>query len=547
MSAIIAPPAPSSPCYVGKILCFGDNTQIQIFGYPLPNSLSSLVSGKPSPWSILQQTTLFNVSSLTDNQEVIVVLCDRTITRGSTINVKWYRDRDNLNVFTLTETVSSDCLGCAAWIGWLSNRIAKSFGVEEIRENGNYHVDITVSGVTNFSYTIDFAVTGMPARLDVSRSGFNLDYRINLSDYFDTSNYIRAGICSQPFTNGQSSAPSGILHYVNAPSSNSGAGFDASITDYGYNIYGFAQAVNGLYYTVEPFIYPPAPPTLDTSQGVGGRGEGSLYVGWSESPTPNISTYRLKRRKIGGISSTIATGARKWTITGLDYGTSYALSVAASDGYDFSNYSEENIATTTAKSPGNLTCPAYTQDTIDIRVADGMTGNWDYIRVYAYDNNIFPTYKDITKAQYTSGIRVVTWTNLTAGVTYKFNAHTKYTYNNTDLSSVYWSNDLYVTTSARPQNFAWDIPKVSGGAWPTAAEWNGLTARINEFRSYKGLSAYSFTTGYSGNPLTAAMFNQARNAIADMSTTGLPGVKNAGEMLYASDLNALVSCLNAIT
>ena len=186
-----------------------------------------------------------------------------------------------------------------------------------------------------------------------------------------------------------------------------------------------------------------------------------------------------------------------------------------------------------------------------------MTGNWDYIRVYAYQNGIVPAYKDITYASYQSGTRIVTWTGLFAGLQYKFNARTYYTYNSVALDSVYWSNDLYVTTTSRPDNFSWTTPKVQGDPATnlTATEWNALCIRINEFRQYKGLSTISFTILSSGGFFYASNLNEARNAIYPMNSVGLFSTRlgisdvvdpNDADDLLASDLNALVSCLNAI-
>ncbi len=140
-------------------------SSITIFGYPLPNYLPDLVSGRPSPWSISDQTTLFDVSSITEDHEVVVIFCDHLIEHGTTISIRWYRDRDNSLVTIWEEQSDVEWYGYAGWMGWLSQESATLFGLDEIRENGNYHVTITASGNTNFSYTINFAVTGMPARL----------------------------------------------------------------------------------------------------------------------------------------------------------------------------------------------------------------------------------------------------------------------------------------------------------------------------------------------------------------------------------------------
>lgn len=110
-----------------------------------------------------------------------------------------------------------------------------------------------------------------------------------------------------------------------------------------------------------------------------------------------------------------------------------------------------------------------------------------------------------------------------------------------------WGNASGWTDSARPSNFSWTTAKVSGQNFNlTASEWNSFTSRILEFRTYKGLGSYSFTSAVSGNTFTAVMFNQARNSIYDMNTSVM-GTVSAGQDVLASYLNDLVSSLNAIS
>ena len=100
----------------------------------------------------------------------------------------------------------------------------------------------------------------------------------------------------------------------------------------------------------------------------------------------------------------------------------------------------------------------------------------------------------------------------------------------------------------RPSNFSWTYTKTSGGNFNlTASEWNSFTSRINEFRDYCDLSSYSFTTAYSGNSFTAAMYRQARTAIQAIDGYGtyIPYV-SSGDEITAYMMNVLVSELNAI-
>jgi hypothetical protein len=87
-----------------------------------------------------------------------------------------------------------------------------------------------------------------------------------------------------------------------------------------------------------------------------------------------------------------------------------------------------------------------------------------------------------------------------------------------------------VEQSLRPNNWYWSYNIVSGGdVYNTimsgntiyayiipATEWNNFTNRINQFRTYKGLSNYSFTSVSSDNNFTHTIINQAVTAINAM-------------------------------
>lgn len=80
---------------------------------------------------------------------------------------------------------------------------------------------------------------------------------------------------------------------------------------------------------------------------------------------------------------------------------------------------------------------------------------------------------------------------------------------------------------ARPDNWQWSFLISSGGPVyntvlsgntliqyiMTAAEWNAFTAKIEEFRAYKGLSVYGFTTVTPGMDFSYQYMNQAISAI----------------------------------
>ena len=99
---------------------------------------------------------------------------------------------------------------------------------------------------------------------------------------------------------------------------------------------------------------------------------------------------------------------------------------------------------------------------------------------------------------------------------------------------------------ARPVNWSWWSAIYSGGPVNiSAGEWNAFCARINEFRAYRGLPGYWFTTVSSGNAIYADVVNQAWTAISPMSGY-LPAQASPGGQISASFFNGLASALNSI-
>lgn len=549
MATITAPASPSYPYSIGKGILFGDNTQQAIFGYPLPNNLSDLISGKPGPWTVVNPTTLFDLSTVGGiDHEVVVALYEATIAAGTTVTYRWYRDRDNYNVFTWSSYASSEYNSIAAWIGWVSQATQKILGLngqQEIVENGNYHVTITATGTSNFSGTINFAVKSIPAWLWLHNpTTTDFSWKVCLSEFFDTSNYIRAGICNQPFTNGQSAEPNGIVGFNYTYPSSTSTVTTGTVTGQTpgntYTLYGFAQSSNGLYYqagsatitTLSVVINTPSAPVQISSYLEGGF---NLYWGGSNQADSYTLLYKYSYEYEWTIVSNNTSGT--YSLTGRAFGVDHDFKVCAvKDGVQ-SDYTEITHGRTTPQTPS---ISLYYKDTNSIDITIGsMSGNYNYVVVYMYDQNM-------NLLSQTNGLAnsTVSFTSLSSGLTYIFKAKSYFE----TVYSINFSNQLTVVTTSRPSNFSWTNPKISGQNFNlSAVEWNNFTAKINEFRTYKGLSTYSFTTAVSGNGFTAVMFNEARNKIADMNTVGLPTVKNSGDSIYASYLNDLVSTLNAIT
>jgi len=100
----------------------------------------------------------------------------------------------------------------------------------------------------------------------------------------------------------------------------------------------------------------------------------------------------------------------------------------------------------------------------------------------------------------------------------------------------------------RPRDWQWTSTVSAGSPIRiSAAEWNNFCSRINEFRRYKSLSNYSFTTVYSGTPISATIVNQAVSAIKGISGYGsYLYYVSPGNAITAYFFNLLKTELNAI-
>lgn len=142
-----------------------------------------------------------------------------------------------------------------------------------------------------------------------------------------------------------------------------------------------------------------------------------------------------------------------------------------------------------------------------------------------------------------------TYSGLSSGTEYHFVATISFT-GTSGVTSDVGIEDYCFTEDAslKPSNWEWWTTKVSGeGIYLGHQEWASFCGRINEFRDYKGLSAYLFTIPSSGDYITNTIINQARNAIYAMSPPGVdPGLVYAGGNIYASYFNKLRDYLNSI-
>lgn len=267
------------------------------------------------------------------------------------------------------------------------------------------------------------------------------------------------------------------------------------------------------------------------------------------------SSYTLYIYSSGGSLLSTNTGitSTNYKKTGLSVITSYYVAIkAVGDGGV--TYSDSNISSQyyfqTLDNPG---APQF--DTGSTSKGDGsITLYWSSV----YDAKYTLQYRLNGGSTWTTYSSTLTTTSatvsgLTNGSPYDFQVGA------TVNETAYWtgySGIVVATPGLRPGNFSWTTAKIQGQPFIIlASEWAILCQRINDFRTYKQLSSYTFTSAGVGDNFTASMYNEVADKIFDMSPViSLPiitetGTRNAnrGNDIKASYLNGIVNSLNSIT
>lgn len=280
------------------------------------------------------------------------------------------------------------------------------------------------------------------------------------------------------------------------------------------------------------------PPVTPSDPWVSSRGEGSITIAWSGSSADTSYVIGWSGESGTGQSyAEVSTTGTSYTFSNLTYGHAYYFQVKGRNSVGDSSWSNTITIFSAPKTP-TISNTAVTYSSVTIQ-GNLSSGSYSYIRVYK--NGSSTDYMDIT----TNG-GSVTFTGLSSNTSYTFNAKTYDSYSS--LWSVNYSNSLTITTSARPPSFSWDTSKTSGSTFNvTASEWTRLQNSINQFRSYKGLGSYSFTSVSSGQLFEAYLYRQCVTAISDMSPpTSAPPQRYTGDTIYASEIDGLRISLNSI-
>lgn len=157
---------------------------------------------------------------------------------------------------------------------------------------------------------------------------------------------------------------------------------------------------------------------------------------------------------------------------------------------------------------------------------------------------------------YISQSSVVNFTGLSSDTLYTITGRIFYTLVAGGAYSYVDVSNSDTTLSGRPPFFYWTYTKTSGGNFNlTASEWNGFMNNLNLVRAYKGVFTIAYTTAYTGNSFTAAMYNQAQPAVNGlynyMSAQGKAYISatsevSVGDTITANSLNYLQLALNTV-
>lgn len=188
----------------------------------------------------------------------------------------------------------------------------------------------------------------------------------------------------------------------------------------------------------------------------------------------------------------------------------------------------------------------YTITTTNTSITFNVTGlnSGDFVRLYCrYDQT---TERTVVDADFTAS-------STTLSRTYMIPSDSDYVanvrVNGVWIGAKYFSTGSDEPAPKRPSDWYWSITPVKGNTIRiTASDWNNFCKRINQFRDYKKLGAYDFSTVSSGSKMMAWQANEARSAISSISGHGtMPSSAVSGNTVTASFFTQLASALNAIS
>jgi hypothetical protein len=238
------------------------------------------------------------------------------------------------------------------------------------------------------------------------------------------------------------------------------------------------------------------------------------------------------------------------SFTAPAYGTEYTIGAIGQN--SAGSVGEKLSNTMTEPDMPSISSGGSSNNTITVNVS--VSGGWSSIDVEMWTSD--GASKLATRSQGYNGSQSfsVSFGGLVANASYLFRAiaYKTASYGGYSPNSGYGGWLTIKNNVLRPANWLWTTGKdanghkVSGANYSMlASEWNAFTTRINDFRKFRDLTDYSFTTAYSGNNFMYYMFNEAKTAIDAISATGVLQ-KTTGNSVLASDFNRMMDTLNSI-
>lgn len=276
------------------------------------------------------------------------------------------------------------------------------------------------------------------------------------------------------------------------------------------------------------------------------RIDGGFEFSWGGAYDAEYFKVRLTRN-YDSVTQTKTVYSKYAEFTGLQYGVAYTVEVRAY--YSSSNYGSYEFGYTCTTAPAQPEFTATSKNgviTVNYDLADTSNVTYVYINLYDSTNTTVLQAKTFSSASGSFSF------NKVSDGKYYIRAQSVFVYSGSYLYCVDDYGTRYtltksITVSSRPTSFSWTYAKSSGSTFNLkATEWNSFTSKINEFREWKTLSDYSFTTAVKGNTFTAAMFNQAVNAINAMYSNNPLSTVSKGSAVTAYLLNNIVSVLNNV-
>lgn len=163
---------------------------------------------------------------------------------------------------------------------------------------------------------------------------------------------------------------------------------------------------------------------------------------------------------------------------------------------------------------------------------------------------ITESWADPGNLKYTS----INFTILEPNTTYTIKGFTKSTSTSGRNHAGTVSFTTIATVNTRPDDWTWTTLSNSNSVYEMgnflqtdivlASEWISFLNRINQFRKYKSLGDYTFSSIVSKSQLTDNVYEEARLAISDM--TSVPSSVSTGETNVNQKVMALSNALNSI-